>query len=127
MPSVRFGRTRHGGVCDSEFFHPNQIQPGDIVRVTTHFPSDEMCRWFGVPAFTRTRRCQWCVIDDEVRSARRNGTGELRLRDKHGDVWRFEGDGLLHTRETAPFSIEHVMKKWGPLRPVPQNSEGNVT
>lgn len=38
--------------------------------------------------------------------------------DKHGDVWTLGDDGLLHTPETAPFSREHVEKKWGPLRPV---------
>lgn len=36
--------------------------------------------------------------------------------DKHGDVWTLGDDGLLHTPETAPFSREHVEKKWGPLK-----------
>ena len=36
-------------------------------------------------------------------------------RDKHGDIWRLGGDGLMHTPETAPFPREYVEKKWGPL------------
>jgi hypothetical protein len=36
-------------------------------------------------------------------------------RDRHGDVWTLGDDGLMHTRETAPFTREHVEKKWGPL------------
>lgn len=40
---------------------------------------------------------------------------ERRWRDRHGDVWTEGSDGLLHTPETAPFSREHVEKKWGPL------------
>jgi hypothetical protein len=36
-------------------------------------------------------------------------------RDIQGDVWTLGEDGLLHTPETAPFSREHVDKKWGPL------------
>lgn len=38
--------------------------------------------------------------------------------DKHGDVWTLGLDGLMHTPETAPFPLEYVKKKWGPLRPV---------
>ena len=36
--------------------------------------------------------------------------------DRHGDVWRFHSDGLMHTPETQPFPREYVEKKWGPLR-----------
>lgn len=36
--------------------------------------------------------------------------------DQHGDVWREGDDGLMHTRETAPFPREHVERKWGPLQ-----------
>lgn len=36
-------------------------------------------------------------------------------RDRHGDEWTEGDDGLMHTRETAPFSREYVEKKWGPL------------
>lgn len=36
--------------------------------------------------------------------------------DKQGDVWTEGPDGLMHSYETAPFSREHVEKKWGPLR-----------
>jgi hypothetical protein len=36
--------------------------------------------------------------------------------DKHGDIWAEGNDGLLHSYETAPFTREHVEKKWGPLR-----------
>lgn len=38
-------------------------------------------------------------------------------RDRHGDIWTEGDDGLMHTRETAPFTREHVVKKWGPLVP----------
>lgn len=38
--------------------------------------------------------------------------------DRQGDVWHFGADGLMHTRETRPFTREHVERKWGPLRPV---------
>jgi hypothetical protein len=36
--------------------------------------------------------------------------------DKHGDVWRYGDDGLMHTPETRPFPREYVERKWGPLR-----------
>lgn len=39
--------------------------------------------------------------------------------DKQGDVWTPGEDGLLHSPETAPFPREHVERKWGPLKPVP--------
>ena len=35
--------------------------------------------------------------------------------DRQGDVWHQRDDGQLETFETAPFSREHVEKKWGPL------------
>lgn len=37
------------------------------------------------------------------------------LQDRQGDIWEKGEDGLLHSFETAPFSLEHVEKKWGPL------------
>lgn len=43
--------------------------------------------------------------------------GEM-WRDRDGDVWTLGADGLLHSPETAPFSREHVEKKWGPLEPL---------
>ncbi|MHA3723802.1 hypothetical protein ACXR2T_07975 [Leucobacter sp. HY1910] len=116
MPSTKYVRARYGGTCEAEFFHPNLISPGDITRVTTHFSSDELVTCHGVPAFTRTRVCQWCVIRDAQHGATRDEYGLLQFRDKHGDVWVFGPDGLMHTKETAPFSFEHVQKKWGPLR-----------
>ena len=36
-------------------------------------------------------------------------------RDRHGDIWTLGDDGLMHTPETAPFTREHVERKWGPL------------
>lgn len=39
-------------------------------------------------------------------------------RDRQGDLWRLGDDGLMHSRDTVPFSREHVEKKWGPLLPV---------
>lgn len=41
-----------------------------------------------------------------------------RVIDKHGDVWTLGDDGLMHTPETAPFPLEYVERKWGPLRAV---------
>jgi hypothetical protein len=40
------------------------------------------------------------------------------LRDRHGDIWMLGADGLMHTPETAPFPLEHVERKWGPLVPI---------
>lgn len=40
---------------------------------------------------------------------------EEAWRDRQGDVWRLGDDGLMHTRETAPFPREYVERKWGPL------------
>lgn len=120
MPSTRYVRARYGGTCGAEFFHPNQISPGDITRVETHFPSDELVTCHGVTPFTRTRVCQWCVIYDAMHDAKRAEYGLLQFRDKHGDVWVFGPDGLMHTKETAPFSFEHVQRKWGPLRVIGQ-------
>lgn len=112
---TQFVRTRTPGWCDSEFAHPGAIRVGDIVQVTTYFPRGEHVRDFGVKPFTRTRACQWCVLVNEATAASR-GMQALHLRDRHGDVWTMGDDGLLHTRETAPFSFEHVQRKWGPLR-----------
>ena len=39
----------------------------------------------------------------------------LALRDRFNDLWFEGGDGLMWSKETAPFSREHVEKKWGPL------------
>lgn len=36
--------------------------------------------------------------------------------DCHGDHWRLGSDGLMHTPETRPFPLDHVERKWGPLR-----------
>lgn len=43
---------------------------------------------------------------------------DTRWIDRQGDVWTPGPDGLLHTPETAPFTREHVERKWGPLRPL---------
>jgi len=43
-------------------------------------------------------------------------------RDCHGDIWALGDDGLMHTKETAPFPREHVEKKWGPLLPAADSS-----
>lgn len=124
MSATRHVRTRRGGVCDREFAHPSTIRPGDIVAVTTYYPGDEFTRDFGVPPFTRTRACQWCVIQDEAMLAKRGGS-LLQLRDRHGDIWEVGEDSMLHTRETAPFTIEHVQRKWAPLTVVRQQGETN--
>lgn len=71
MPSIKIVRTRKYGQCDQEFFHPNMISPGDRVRVTTYFKSDEEVRHFGVAPFTRSRTCKWCLERDEAREAAR--------------------------------------------------------
>jgi protein gp37 len=44
--------------------------------------------------------------------------------DKQGDVWTPGVDGLMHTPETAPFSREHVERKWGPLKPLRKHAAG---
>lgn len=46
--------------------------------------------------------------------------GDIRVRDCHGDTWypmARDGDNarLWETDETAPFTWERVLKKWGPL------------
>lgn len=61
MPSRRIVRARKGGRCSSDFAHASTIRPGDRVMVITYFPSDEIVRGFGMPPFTRARRCTWCV------------------------------------------------------------------
>lgn len=116
MPSIKHVRARNGGTCDAEFFHPNKIRPGDIVRVTTHFPNDEAVTCFGQRPFTRSRVCQWCVVRDAMHDASRDEYGLLKFQDRQGDVWQFGSDGLMHAPETAPFEFEYVQRKWGPLR-----------
>ena len=51
------------------------------------------------------------------------GSGS-RFRDKHGDIWTYGADGLMHAPETAPFSREHVERKWGPLRALDKKAAG---
>ncbi len=51
---------------------------------------------------------------------------EPQWRDSQGDIWTTGPDGLLHTPETAPFSREHVEKKWGPLIPIPQGPDVSI-
>lgn len=41
--------------------------------------------------------------------------------DQQGDIWSPGEDGLMHSPETAPFSMEYVEKKWGPLRELPND------
>lgn len=118
MPSSKFVRTRMSGTCGAEFFHPNQISPGDLVRVETHFPSDELVAWLGFPPFTRTRRCQWCVLRDAAQTAQRNEYGLLQFEDARKSVWVFGRDGLLHGTADAPaaMSFEECDRERGPLR-----------
>lgn len=125
MPSARYVRSRNGGTCSAEFFHPNHIEPGDITRVTVHFPGDELVSFFGVQPFTRTRVCQWCVVRDAIEDARRNEYGLLEFQDRQGDTWVFGREGLMHTPETAPFEFDHVQRKWGPLRVTGENGVRN--
>lgn len=126
MPREQFVRTRTPGWCDSEFAHPGAIQRGDIVTVTTYYPRGEHVRDFGVAPFTRTRKCEWCTLNAEHAAALR-GAGTLRLRDRQGDIWAMGSDGLMHTRETAPFEFEHVERKWGPLHVVHESTEPHPT
>lgn len=58
------------------------------------------------PAKVTCRLCVHQLVNSEA----------LAWVDRHGDVWRMGDDGLMWTPETAPFSREHVEKKWGPLR-----------
>lgn len=116
MPSSKVVHARKPGWCDGDFAHPGEIRVGDATKITTFFPGDEHVRDFGVRAFTRSRRCQWCVLREEEETARRNGVGFIAWVDRQGDVWELHEDGLMHSHETAPFPREHVEKKWGPLR-----------
>tara|TARA_R110002051_G_scaffold314950_5_gene392671 strand:- start:4794 stop:5180 length:387 start_codon:yes stop_codon:yes gene_type:complete len=54
-------RTRTAGYCDQQFAHDGRIEPGDIALVTTHMPSSEAVRDFGVQPFSRSRTCSWCL------------------------------------------------------------------
>lgn len=63
--------------------------------------------------------CAVCVDDDRVDD--RPAQAQEAWRDRHGDVWTLGADGLMHTPDTAPFSREHVEKKWGPLVPIGVN------
>ena len=112
--SERFVRTRTAGYCDAEFAHDGRIAPGDIVAVETHYPRGEAVSAFNVPPLTRTRRCEWCVLQEQMHMAARGYT-TLTLRDRQGDLWTVGADGLMESFETASFPIEHVRRKWGPL------------
>jgi len=122
MPSFKYVRARYDGTCSSEFFHPNRINAGDITRVGTYFSSDELVAMTGILPLTKTRICQWCVVNYAINEAQRNEYGLLQFKDKHGDVWVFGKDGLMYTKETSPFFFEYVQRKWGPLRVI--GSEG---
>lgn len=70
----------------------------------------------------RCKVCGWLLSDAaaHVEATYKDHTGEAPATswtDRHGDVWTLGEDGMLHTPETAPFSREHVAKKWGPLVP----------
>lgn len=76
----------------------------------------------------RCKVCGWLTSDvaAHVAATYEDHTSDSPARawrDRHGDVWTLGDDGMLHTRETAPFSREHVVKKWGPLIPEPMGSE----
>lgn len=64
MPAERLVRTRKPGWCDADFAHPSEIRAGNVVLVTTHYPSSEAVSDFGVAPWTRTRKCSWCVRRD---------------------------------------------------------------
>lgn len=55
---------------------------------------------------------------DRLAAKRAAEDGTARWIDKQGDIWTLGTDGLLHTPETAPFTLEQVQKKWGPLKPI---------
>lgn len=67
--------------------------------------SETMC-YCGKPRAVVNKGCVYHVARE---------VGELWI-DRHGDVWSPGDDGLMHSYETAPFTREHVEKKWGPLR-----------
>lgn len=79
------------------------------------------------PHATATSYGSRCVLNEGGHEDHLDAFGEMftvrdvepvAWSDRHGDIWRLGGDGLMHSPETAPFSREHVEKKWGPLTPV---------
>jgi hypothetical protein len=77
------------------------------------------------PSMTSARESDTPLWDDEAGVESRSqptvkqedDDALLPLRDRHGDVWSLGDDGLMYTHETAPFSRDHVERKWGPLVP----------
>ncbi|TDP92348.1 hypothetical protein EDF62_1554 [Leucobacter luti] len=87
----------------------------------TTFPLGGTCKWDGVDSVA----AQLQVEVDEQRTRAVKAEHQLELMrtaastvwiDIHGDVWVLGDDGLMHSPETAPFSREHVEKKWGPMK-----------
>lgn len=55
--NAKLVRTRRAGRCSNIFAHPDRIDRGDLVRVTTIFPGHDV-----VPGWTRVRECNWCLV-----------------------------------------------------------------
>lgn len=62
---------------------------------------------------------QGIAVTDDVTRIEWRYLDQCCWRDNQGDIWHDGADGLMHTRETAPFPREHVERKWGPLVLVP--------
>ena len=64
-----------------------------------------------------------CTADALIGShIHRDGGGIIPVistawRDRQGDLWRYDTDGLLHLYGMRPFAYEEVEKRWGPLVP----------
>lgn len=99
--------------------------PFDFASCTTHdttFPLGSQCEWYGVTSVTEHLMAK---IDDlrarAVRAEHERDTllieraGAGPWNDRHGDVWRADEDGLLHSPETRSLPRELVERKCGPL------------
>jgi hypothetical protein len=83
-------------------------------------PAEMMRRAAGLAERTAE---EWDAGDSETHDSGEVAEPARAWRDRHGDVWTYDdGDGLMHSFETAPFPREHVEKKWGPLVPEPHDS-----
>lgn len=76
------------------------------------------------PAWVRSLRDQ-AELCDVPFLFKQWGSASL-LEDRQGDVWTYGDDGLMHTPETAPFPLEHVERKWGPLKALDKKRAGRV-
>ncbi|MCZ4066487.1 hypothetical protein O1W71_02235 [Microbacterium sp. H37-C3] len=130
-PGAKYTLFETSGVLTVHLAGPGKTGgTGAILCGFDRFQRDENGRWmigFSVGGGTtgpgtHHRVCKACAERAGEETIRGTHQGLFQyalypLRDRHGDVWMLGDDGLLHTRETAPFSRDHVERKWGPLHP----------